>query len=178
MGFPHKVGLRQSQGTWLSHIFFSSPDGVRKENGSCQKVDGMWLEQNVSRLCFPQRSHHSSAGWQVSSVQPGPEPKILFDWMTCCLSNNLLFQGGYKAVRKWLSSWEEHSNWGNHNHYFAIFAAAQHYHQWCPHIGTVMKEHLHCLSPYPNSACIQLWVIAGSLRICLTSLTVTQLILT
>lgn len=33
----------KSQGSCLSNPF-SSPDGVRKGNGSCQKVDGAWLE--------------------------------------------------------------------------------------------------------------------------------------
>lgn len=70
--------------------------------------------------------------------------------MTCCLFNNLLFQGGYKAVRKWMSSWEEQrnwGNWGNHNHCFAIFAAAQHYHLVMSTYRGSDEEHLHCLSP-------------------------------
>lgn len=49
---------------------------------------------------------------------------------------------------------------------------------WCPHTGAVMKNICIVFPPYSNSACIQLWVIAQSFPVCLTSLTGLQVNLT
>lgn len=169
------MGLKQSQGSWLSSTFFSSPDGVRKETGSCRR----WMGHDWIKMCPSSASlrAHISAGWQGSSVQPGPEPKILFNWMTSCLFNNHLLQGGYKTVRKWLSSWEEQSNWGNHNHSLAIFAAADHDHPvMCTCRGS--DEGTSAL-PFPLSPQCLHPALGYSMELtCLTSLTVPQFNLT
>lgn len=101
----------------------------RRRTAHSSRWTGQCWSKGVSQLCFTWSSNHTSAAPRASSAQTGPEPKILFDWITCCcLFNNLLLQGGSTAVRKLLHGWKEQSNWGNwgnHNPSFAIFTAVQ-----------------------------------------------------
>lgn len=57
-----------------------------KERGRLMTEDGWGKTEGVKGV-----PAHTSAAQRTSSAQPGPEPKILFNWMICCcLFNNLL----------------------------------------------------------------------------------------